>query len=129
MRWVSIGTGVVLIVVAFAAATLVADTREGLIAEVIMLLGGLAGISFFLYGLVARTRRPVPASLTKPVQPPAIRPAREFAMGGGGLFLAAILLSGLAISGGWQWAALGFVLLLPMIVGSAYLCARFLRAR
>ncbi len=129
MRWVSLGTGIVLIGVAFAAATRVADTREGLIAEVITLLGGLAGISLLLYGLFAGARRPVPAPIHRPTQPATMRPARELAIGGGGLLLAAVLLSGLAISGGWPWAALGLVLLLPMIAGSAYLCARFLRAR
>lgn len=118
-----------LICVAFAAATRVADTREGLIAEVVTLLGGLAGISFVLYGLFVGTRRPVPTPVQRSTQPAAIRPARELAIGSGGLLLAAVLLSGLAISGGWQWAALGLVLLLPMIAGSTYLCARFLRAR
>jgi hypothetical protein len=129
MRWVSIGIGIVLIGVAFAAGTRVADTREGLIAEVITLLGGLAGISFLLYGMFAHVRRPLPASVHQPAQPIAVRPSRDLAIGGGGLLLAATLLSGLAISGGWQWAALGLVLLLPMIAGSLYLCARFLRAR
>jgi hypothetical protein len=33
------------------------------------------------------------------------------------------------LSAGWQWAALGFVILLPMIAGSAFLCGRFLMAR
>jgi hypothetical protein len=121
--------GIVLIAVAFAAATRVADTREGLIAEVVTLLGGLAGISFLLYGLFARARRPVPVSIHRSTQPAAIRPARELAIGSGGLLVAAVLLTGLAVSGGWQWAALGLVLLLPMIAGSVYLCARSLRAR
>jgi hypothetical protein len=129
MRWLALGTGIVLIGVAFAAATRVADTREGLIAEVITLLGGLAGISFLLYGLFAGARRPAQAPIHRGAAAAAIRPARELAIGSGGLVLAAVLLSGLAISGGWQWAALGLVLLLPMIAGSAYLCARFLRAR
>jgi hypothetical protein len=40
-----------------------------------------------------------------------------------------VLIGGLAISAGWQWAALGSVMLLPMIAGSAFLCVRFLRAR
>jgi hypothetical protein len=129
MRWISIGTGIVLIGVAFAAGTRVADTREGLIAEVVTLLGGLAGVSFLLYGLFATARRPVPAPIHQPAGPAATRPARDLAIGGGGLLLAAVLLSGLGISAGWQWAALGLVLLLPMIAGSVYLCARFLRAR
>lgn len=129
MRWLALGTGIVLIGVAFAAGTRVADTRGGLIAEVITLLGGLAGISFLLYGLFAGTRRPAQAPIHHAATAAAVRPARDLAMGSGGLVLAAVLLSGLAISGGWQWAALGLVLLLPMIAGSAYLCARFLRAR
>jgi hypothetical protein len=33
------------------------------------------------------------------------------------------------ITGGWQWAAWGAVLLLPMIAGSVFLCGRYLRAR
>jgi hypothetical protein len=43
--------------------------------------------------------------------------------------LAAILIGGLAVSAGWQWAALGSVMLLPMIAGCGFLCGRFLRAR
>ncbi len=129
MRWLSLATGVVLIAVAFAAGTRVADTREGLIAEVITLLGGLGGVGFLLYGLIRRAPRPAAVPVTRSAAPAAARPARDLALGSGGLLLAAVLLSGLAVSGGWQWAALGFVLLLPMIAGSAYLCARFLRAR
>jgi hypothetical protein len=43
--------------------------------------------------------------------------------------LAVLLVGGWGISAGWQWAALSVVVLLPMIVGSAVLCIRFLRAR
>lgn len=129
MRWLSLASGIALIAVAFAAATLVADTRQGLIAEAITLLGGLAGISFLLYGMFAGTRRPAPAPTIRPQRAAAVRPGRDLAIGSGGLVLALVLLSGLAVSAGWQWAALGLVLLLPMIAGSAYLCARFLRAR
>jgi hypothetical protein len=50
-------------------------------------------------------------------------------MGAAGLGVAAILIGGVTITAGWQWAALGTVVLLPMIAGSAYFCARFLRAR
>ena len=57
MRWVSLGAGIALTVLAFAAATRVADTREGLIAEVITLLAGLAGISLLLYGLIGGAAR------------------------------------------------------------------------
>lgn len=129
MRRLAIGAGIALIALAFAAATRVADTREGLIAEVVTLLGGLAGIGLFLYGLLPSRARTSRAPARRPVDPILARPAREIWMGGGGLLLAAVLLSGLAASAGWQWAALGLVLLMPMIAGSAYLCARFLRAR
>jgi len=50
-------------------------------------------------------------------------------IGAAGLVISVILIGGLAISAGWQWAALGSVMLLPMIAGSAFLCVRFLRAR
>lgn len=104
-----------------------ADTREGLIAEVITLLAGLVGVSLVLYGLLAGAR---PAS--RPSVPQALPPARtpssrELAIGIAGLVVAVILIGGLAISAGWQWAALGSVMLLPMIAGSAFLCFRFLR--
>jgi hypothetical protein len=54
---------------------------------------------------------------------------RDFALGAAGLLLAVFLIGGWGISAGWQWAALSLVVLLPMIVGSAFLCIRFLRAR
>ncbi|TAN31570.1 hypothetical protein EPN29_13015 [bacterium] len=132
MRWLSLIVGIALVAVAFVAATRVADTREGLVAEVITLLGGLAGICLVFYGLFANMR-PVP-----PVDRPATRidarpatriaSAKDLLFGAGGLALAAVLLSGLAVSGGIQWAGLGLIALLPMIAGSAYLCARFLRS-
>jgi len=40
VRWPAVILGVVLVAFAFAAATRVTDTREGLIAEVVTLLGG-----------------------------------------------------------------------------------------
>ena len=128
MRWISLVAGIVFVALAFAAATRVADTRDGLIAEVVTLFSGLAGVSLVLYGLFARPRpKPAAAAATRAAQarPPS---ARDFAIGAGGLGLAAILLGGLFISAGWQWAALGLVILLPMIAGSAYLCGRFLLA-
>ncbi len=102
-----------------------------MIAEVITLLGGLAGIGLLVYGLVARTepsaRQPVvPASPVRP--PPRPRSSRDLLFGVGGIALALILLGGLAISGGPWWAVFGLALLLPMIAGSLYLCVRFLRA-
>lgn len=130
MRWLSLTAGIAFVALAFAAATRVADTRDGLIAEVVTLFSGLAGVSLVLYGLfggIRPTPRPgVPAMSPRPARPPS---TRDLAIGAGGLGLAAVLLGGLFISAGWQWAALGFVILLPMIAGSAFLCGRFLLAR
>jgi len=131
MRWLSLGVGIALVALAFAAATQVADTRAGLIAEVITLLSGLAGISLLLYGLIggathsrSRVGRPRPAQ----VQQPAVRPATDLLAGAGGIVIASVLLSGLAITGGFEWAGFGLLILLPMIAGSIYLCMRFARA-
>ena len=130
MRWLALVSGIALIVVAAAAVTRVSDTREGLIAEVITLLGGAGGISLLIYGLAARPRpATVPASRSAPVAPPRRqRSAGDLRLGGAGIALALILLGGLALSGGLLWAALGFALLLPMISGCVYLCVRYLRA-
>jgi hypothetical protein len=121
--------GIGLVALAFAAGTRVADTREGLIAEVITLLAGLAGVSLVLYGLFGGVRPatipPVPHAPATP-RPPS---SRDFALGASGLGLAIILIGGTGISAGWEWGALGAVVLLPMIAGSLYLCSRFLRAR
>jgi hypothetical protein len=129
VRRLSLIAGIALVAIAFGAATRVADTREGLIAEVITLLAGLVGISMVLYGLVAGARpAPRPAAPRSPA--PARAPsAREFAIGASGLGLAALLVGGLGLTAGLQWAAVGLVVLLPMIVGSAILCARVLRTR
>lgn len=131
MRWVSVGAGVALLVIAFTAATRVADTRQGLIAEVVTLLAGLAGISLLLYGLIggasrstSRVERPRPATLP----PPAVRPLTDLLAGAGGIVIALVLLGGLAITGGFEWAGFGLLILLPMIAGSVYLCVRFARA-
>jgi hypothetical protein len=129
VRRLSLVAGAGLIVIAFAAATFVADTREGLIAEVVTLMAGLVGVSLLLYGLLARGRpasRPSVPAVSAPVRAPS---SREFTLGAAGLGLAVILIGGLGVSAGWQWAALGSVMLLPMIAGSAFLCGRFLRAR
>ena len=129
MRRLSLVAGAGLIVIAFAAATFVADTREGLIAEVVTLMAGLLGVSLLLYGLLAGAR-PAPRAPVSLAPAAARSPSsREFTIGASGLGLAAILIGGLAVSAGWQWAALGSVMLLPMIAGSAFLCGRFLRAR
>jgi hypothetical protein len=127
MRWLALVAGVALVALAFGAATRVTDTREGLIAEIITLLGGLAGVALLIYGLTVRKRPIVP---TAPQQPPAIPRAHsrnDLLLGAGGIALALILLGGLAFSGGLWWAGIGLVLLLPMIAGSVYLCVRFLR--
>jgi hypothetical protein len=130
MRWVSLVAGIAFVVLAFAAATRVTDTRDGLIAEVVTLFSGLAGVSLLLYGLFARARPSPSSPMATASRPPARPPsARDLAIGAGGLALAVILLGGLLLSAGWQWAALGFVILLPMIAGSALLCGRFLMAR
>jgi hypothetical protein len=129
VRWLSLVVGFGLVVIAFVAASRVADTRDGLIAEVITLLAGLVGVSLVLYGLLAGAR---PASRQPVPQAPATArtpSARELTIGAAGLVISVILIGGLAISAGWQWAALGSVMLLPMIAGSAFLCVRFLRAR
>jgi hypothetical protein len=121
--------GVVLIAIAFGAATRVANTRDGLIAEVITLLGGLAGMTLVFFGLFSGARpaaRPPAPRPPAPARPPS---TRDFALGAAGLVLAAFLIGGWGISAGWQWAALSVLVLLPMIVGSAVLCFRFLRAR
>ena len=124
--------GVVLVAVAFFAASRVADTREGLVFETITLLAGLAGVSLVLYGLIATTGHQNDlAGARSPVilePPPQVRSANELLLGGSGLLLATILVIGIALSTGPLWALLGLVLLLPMVAGCGYLCFRFLRA-
>ncbi len=121
MRWAALGTGAILIVVAFLAGSRVADTREGLVYEVVTLLAGLAGVSILLYGLVAPMSQGGRATQT----PRAAVPAGERVAG---LLVSAILLCGIAASAGPLWALLGGVLLLPMIAGCVYLCVSFARA-
>ena len=129
MRRLSVVAGVVLIAVAFGAATRVANTREGLIAEVITLLAGLAGMTLVFFGLFSGARPSTQPSVPRPQAPARPPSTRDFALGAAGLGLAVILIGGWGISAGWQWAALSTVVLLPMIAGSAVLCIRFLRAR
>jgi hypothetical protein len=132
VRWPALILGVTLVAVAFVAAGRVADTREGLVYEVIALLGGLLGGSLFLYGLAARTRRRRPAAVTTPktLEPaaPQHRTANDLLAGGGGLVVAAVLTVGTALSAGPIWGLLGLVVLLPMVVGCTYLVIRFVRA-
>ena len=131
MRWLALGSGAVLVVIAFVAGARVADTREGLLFEVTALLAGLAGVSLVLYGWVAPTARahagrPAPRAESRPA--PLVRSANELLIGGGGLVIVAVLVAGIALSAGPLWALLGLVLLTPMAIGSAFLCWRFLRA-
>jgi hypothetical protein len=131
LRWLALAAGCVLVVIAFMAGARVADTREGLLFEVIALLAGLAGVLLILYGWVAATARAHDGpSRPLATAPPAVqvRLANDLLIGGVGLAIGAILLAGIALSAGVLWAALGLVLLLPMMVGSAFLCLRFLRA-
>ncbi|HEX9098432.1 MAG TPA: hypothetical protein VF956_02975 [Candidatus Dormibacteraeota bacterium] len=130
MRWPALGAGVVLVAVAFGAATRVADTREGLIYEVVTLLAGLAGVSLLLYGLVATFSHARPATAAPSVVTHAtarVHNAGELLVGAAGLVVAAILLAGIAATAGGWWALLGSILLLPMIAGCSYLCFTFAR--
>ena len=134
MRRLSLACGLALVVLAFAAASRVSDTREGQVAEVVTLLGGLAGIGLLTYAFASRPRATrSSSSSTSPVtRTPALggrqRSSRDLVLGAGGVVLAMCLLAGLALSGGLLWAAFGLALLVPMIAGSLYLCLRFLRA-
>jgi len=125
--------GVVLIGVAVAAFTRVSDTRAGLLAEVVTLLGGLAGVSLLLYGLAARRRSrtrddTTVTSSSVPPRVPRPRSRNDILLGASGIALAIVLVGGLALSAGFWWGLFGLVLLLPMIAGSVYLCLRYLRA-
>ena len=130
MRRLALGVGVILIAAAFLAATRVADTREGLVYEVVTLLAGLAGVGLLLYGLVATlsASRPVPQApvVARPTGE-TVHNAGELLVGLSGLVVAAILLAGIAATAGVVWALLGSILLLPMIAGCAYLCFAFAR--
>jgi hypothetical protein len=130
VRWLALVIGAALIAVAFFAGGRVADTREGLIAEVIALLTALVGVGLVLYWWVSGARpRPGSAPTARGKAPAVqIRSATELLVGGFGLSIAAALVVGVALSAGELWALMGFVLLLPMILGSAYLCVRFFRA-
>jgi hypothetical protein len=128
MRRFALVTGAALVIVAFAAAARVADTREGLIAEVVTLLAGVAGVSALIYGLAARQATTTTQRVARAPRPMRPRTGTDLLIGGGGVTLSAILVVGLAITGGPLSAAFGLVLLLPMIAGCVYLCVRFLRA-
>ncbi|HLJ02412.1 MAG TPA: hypothetical protein VKT31_03180 [Solirubrobacteraceae bacterium] len=130
MRWLSVAAGVALVALAFAAASRVADTREGLIAEVVTLFSGLAGVGLLLFGLTSgRGPRRPPSTATKLVdETTKTRSANDLALGTAGLVVAIALVIGLAASGGAVWAGFGALMLSPMVAGSAYLCVRFIRA-
>jgi len=129
-RWIAALAGLALVAIAFIAASRVADTREGLIAEVVTLFAGLVGVLLLLYGLVPKraavARDATPASPSPRRAGP--RSANDLLLGSAGLLVAAVLLTGLVMSGGWQWAVIGALLLLPMIAGCVYLCAAFMAA-
>jgi len=130
LRWLALIAGVALAALALAAVTRVTDTREGLIAEVVTLFAALAAVALLIYAFAARKDfrpRPVPHRESTLAEAPT-RSRRDVALGAGGLGLAALLVAGLAVSGGVLWAGLGVGLLLPMIAGSLYLCVRFLRS-
>jgi hypothetical protein len=128
MRKATLIAGLALVVIAFAAATQVADTREGLVAEVVTLLSSVAGIGLLIYGLTVRSRSFTPTQ-TSP-QPDSNRPRMrsDLVYGTAGVIVAVGLVTGLALSAGPMLAAFGLALLLPMIAGCVYLCVRYLRA-
>ena len=122
--------GAILVTIAFLAGARVADTRDGLVFEVIALLAGLAGVSLLMYGWVAATLQAHAVNRPPPIRKPPVqvRSANELLIGVGGVFVAAVLVVGIGLSAGPEWALLGLVLLMPMVIGSAYLCLRFFRA-
>ena len=131
MRPLALVAGVALIGLAFAAATRVTDSREGLVAEVVTLLGAVAGIGLLMYVWMSRPR---PGAVAAPAprrpEPDSARPrsAWDLVLGVSGVALALALLAGLAVTGGPLWAGLGLALLLPMLAGCVYLCVRYLRS-
>jgi hypothetical protein len=129
VRWFALVIGAGLIAIAFVAGGRVADTREGLLAEVVTLLAGLVGVSLVLYVWVSGAR-PRPGSPEPRPHAPAVlvRSATELLVGALGLLIAVALVAGVALSAGGLWTLMGLVLLLPMILGSAFLCVRFFRA-
>jgi hypothetical protein len=130
MRWPALGAGVILIAAAFFAAARVADTREGLIYEVVTLLGGLTGVGLLLFGLVATLND----SRSTPQVPPEVGPAvervhnaGELLVGVAGIVVGVLLVGGVGVTAGTWWALLGSIMLLPMVAGCAYLCFVFVR--
>lgn len=130
MRWIALVAGAALVVLAFAAASRVTDTREGQVAEAVTLLGGLAGILLLTYAWMARPRpaAAVGAAASSGAAAERRRSSRDLVLGAGGIALALVLLGGLAFSGGVLWAGFGLALLVPMLAGCVYLCVRFFRS-
>jgi hypothetical protein len=130
VRWLALVAGAGLLVLAFAAAGRVSDTREGLVAEIITLIGGGTGFLLLIYAFAARKRpaAAVPTHAPAAPRPPSPPSRRDLLLGAGGIVVALLLLAGLAFSGGPLWAGFGLALLLPMLAGSVYLCLRYLRA-
>src|ERR1051326_1957445 len=112
-RAIFITLGVLLVAVAFISGAQVADTREGLISEVVSLFAALGGVILLLSGLVPRRRdrRPRPEPSARGSHATVRRNANDLVLGGGGIVIAAALFAGLAVSGGWLWAGLGGLLL------------------
>src|SRR2546428_701167 len=122
MRCLALCAGRARVTVAFLAGARVADTREGLIYEVVTLLAGLAGVSLLLYGLVAALGRQRPLLQAPNVRASAdekVHNAAELAVGASGLVVAAILLAGVSATPGALLAMLGSVPLLPEIAGAS----------
>ena len=130
MRWIALVAAAALVAIAFAAAGRVTDTREGLVAEIVTLLGGATGFVLLIYAFGARKRPAPPDSTggTTTTRTAYARSSRDLLLGGSGIALSIILLGGLALSGGPLWAGFGLAILLPMLAGSVYLCVRYLRA-
>jgi hypothetical protein len=131
VRWLALAAGAGLVTVAFFAGSRVADTREGLISEVVALFAGLGGVSLILYGWVAaniRNQSPPAGTSVRSSPAPKVPSANDLLIGSSGLLIAAVLVVGIGLSAGVLWAALGLVLLLPMVIGSAFLCLRFWRS-
>jgi hypothetical protein len=130
VRWLALVTGAVLVAIAFFAAGLVADSQEGQVAEDVALLAGLVGVVLIIYAWAggARARPAVAQPMAAARAPVQVRSATELLAGAVGLVVALVLIAGVALSAGGLWVIVAVVLLLPMILGSAYLCVRFVRA-
>jgi len=129
VRWLALVIGAVLIAIAFVASGRVADTQQGMVSEVITLFAGLVGVSLVLYAWVSGARPRAAGAPKAGVKATVqIRSATELLAGAVGLVIAVALIAGVALSAGGLWVIVALVLLLPMILGSAYLCVRFFRA-